>query len=135
METRVQLNNRGFSKWFTEISPWNPRLVPTERSVRVKVKGVPLHIWYEETFRRIALLVGRFVSIDVSTRDMVRLDYGRALVTTASPDLINKVVEIKVNEILYSIRIMEMFVKILLDTLQIGNANLQMGSHQMKKIP
>lgn len=65
LETRVKQNDRGFSKWVTEIRPWNPTLVQTERTVWVTVKAVPIHIWYEETFKRISLLVGKFISIDI----------------------------------------------------------------------
>lgn len=70
-------------------------------------RGSPAHIWGEDFFKTVAQLLGRYVTIDDSTRDKVRLDVGRVLITTGNPDIINRVLEINVNGMLYSIRVME----------------------------
>lgn len=96
-----------FEKWFTDIRPWNPGLVAKERSIWLKFLGVPAHIWGEDFFRRTAQTLGTFVTIDESTKDKVRLDVGRALIFTTIPETINRKLEIKVNGVVYSIRVIE----------------------------
>lgn len=73
----------------------------------MKILGAPTHIWGEQFFMQMSQTVGVFVSIDESTKDKVRLDYRRALITTAVTYFINKVVEVKVNDLTYSIRLLE----------------------------
>lgn len=78
-----------------------------ERSIWLKFLGVLANVWGEDFFMRTAQLMGTFVTIDDSTRDMVRLDVGRVLIFTKVPEIINKKLEIKVNGVVFSIRILE----------------------------
>lgn len=87
--------------------PLEPELVATARSIWLKITGVPAHIWEERFFRLVSQLVGTFISIDDSTRDKVRLDTARALITTSAKEIINTVVEVKVNGTMYNIRMLE----------------------------
>lgn len=100
-------NEKEFSRWFTEISPWNSKSVATARSIWVKILGVPAHIWDEKFFRQISQLVGAYISIDDSTREKVRLDTIRVLITTSVKEIINTVIEVKVNGTVYNIRMLE----------------------------
>lgn len=69
--------------------------------------GTPAHAWNENFFRKVSQLVGTYISIDESTREKIRLDIARVLVTTSVPGIINSVVEANVNEATYSIRMVE----------------------------
>lgn len=73
----------------------------------MKILGVPVHAWKENFFEHVAQLVGTFISIDESIREKVRLDCARALITTSVLEIINRVVEVKVNGITYSIQMLE----------------------------
>lgn len=50
---------------------------------------------------------GSFISLDDSTRNKLRLDVGRVFITTHEPGVINKVVEVKVNDVDFSICLVE----------------------------
>lgn len=95
------------SNWFADIKPWSPDSVSKERHVRIKFFGVPLHGWYEDLCKVLASLVGKFLYLDVSTRRRLRFDVGRFLVVTSSPEFINKVVNVKINNVVYSMRLLE----------------------------
>lgn len=100
-------NEKEFSKWFSEIKPWDPFKVPKTRAIWLKVIGVPAHTWNEKFFEQLSQLFGSFVSIDESTRAKVRLDLARVLVSTSVPEMINGVVEVKADGNTFSIQILE----------------------------
>lgn len=106
-EEVLRNNEEEFSRWFVEIRPWNSNMVATSRSIWLKILGVPAHIWNENFFRQISQLVGSYISIDDSTRDKMRLDIARVLINTSVKEIINTVVEVKVNGIMYNIRMLE----------------------------
>lgn len=106
-EEILRKNEKNFICWFAEIRPWSTNLVARERSVWIKVLGVPAHFRGENFFKQISLIAGKYIIIDDSTRDRARLDIGRVLIITAAPDIINRVVEVKINGTMHSIRLLE----------------------------
>lgn len=52
-------------------------------------------------------MVGTFVKMDDDTTNKKRLDVGRALVATSVKEIINKVVNIKINDVIFPFRMME----------------------------
>lgn len=52
-------------------------------------------------------MLGTFINIDDSTRDRVRLDIGRVLITTSVPEIINSMVEVNSSGDLFPIRVLE----------------------------
>lgn len=101
IEDTIRDRDKEFSQWFKEIRLWNPNLIAKERTMWLKITGVPAHVWGENIFKHISQLMGTFVALDESTRDKARLDVGRVLITTSIPNTINKVVEVKVNGIIH----------------------------------
>lgn len=113
----------GFGKWLVKLKPWAPGLVPKERTVWVRVWGVPAHAWKEDFFTFLSQLVGRFEGLDEATKKMSRLDVGKVQVTLSSLAPINKIVKIKIDSIVYSISLLEeVFVETL--SLEKGRRNL-----------
>lgn len=100
-------NEKNFNKWFSQISPWTPDTVARDKAAWLRVMGVPAHIWGEYSFKQVSLLQGLYIAMDDSTREMTRLDFGRVLISTSSPKFINRVVEVRVNNVTYSIRLQE----------------------------
>lgn len=96
-----------FEKWFTEIRPWNPGLEAKKRSIWLKFLRVAAHVWSEGFFKRISQPMGTFITIDDSIRDKARLDVGKALIFTSLPDNINRTVVLKVNDVIFAIRVIE----------------------------
>lgn len=106
-EEVLRNNEKDFQRWFTEIRPWNFNMAAIDRSIWLKIIGVPAHIWDERFFLQVSQSVGTFISINESTRDKVRLDTIRAPITASAIVIINAVVEVKVNGTLYNIRMLE----------------------------
>lgn len=51
--------------------------------------------------------MGTFIIIDFSTRKRIRLDVGRVLISTSSSEIINRVVSVNINGVVFFIRLME----------------------------
>lgn len=68
------------------IRPWEPNIVAKSRAAWVRVLGAPANIWGEEFFKQVTQLFGTFISIDTSTKEKTRLDFGRALFMTLVPE-------------------------------------------------
>lgn len=68
---------------------------------------MPLHAWGDTFFEKIVTLFGRFVRLDCRTENKSRLDITRVLVQTSSLEAINRVIKVKVNDLFFSIRVLE----------------------------
>lgn len=95
------------SKWFTEIKEWNSKLANRERHVWLSYVGVLAHAWREEVLRTIAQFFGSYVGVDDSTRVKRRMDVGRVLCNTTSPEVVNRTMNIKITSELFVVRVME----------------------------
>ncbi|MCI15365.1 hypothetical protein A2U01_0036503, partial [Trifolium medium] len=55
---------------FEKIVPWSPSLVSNQRVTWICCYGVPLHTWGLDLFRAMAFKFGRFIEVDVQTKQM-----------------------------------------------------------------
>lgn len=94
-------------KWFHSLHPWKSEMVAKERSVWLNITGVPLQGWTKDFFRSIVSYVGNFINLDESMRRKTRLDVGRVFTTITSPEAINRVVKVKINDKVFAIRMVE----------------------------
>lgn len=94
-------------EWFSELLPWKPAVVSRGRTVWLKVTGGPVHVWGEQVFKTIVALVGKFVCLDEATQYKERFDMGRVLVVVSSTMRINRTVNIKVNDLMFPIKMVE----------------------------
>lgn len=78
-------------------------MVPRERTVWLRVSGVPVNAWSEEFFKYMFVLVWVFVRVDAAILEKLRLDFGRVLVSVTNPKYINKTVKVKINSDVLSI--------------------------------
>ncbi|GLT87535.1 hypothetical protein SLE2022_056140 [Rubroshorea leprosula] len=95
------------AQWFTDVRPWTPEEVATERFTWLRCQGVPLHIWKSNFFEIVACMFRKFVSLDGSTIKKSRLDVAKILIMTPLQENINNVLKIKVKNKLFHIRISE----------------------------
>ncbi|GKV24206.1 hypothetical protein SLEP1_g33844 [Rubroshorea leprosula] len=95
------------AQWFTEVKPWSPEVVATERFTWLRCQGVPIQIWKSNFFETIACMFGKFISLDGSTIKKSRLDVAKILILTPQQENITKVLKIKVRNQFFSIRISE----------------------------
>lgn len=68
-------------------------------------------------------LIGRYEFLDEATKDMSRLDIGRIQVSMSSPEPVNKMVNIMINNMVFSVTLVEkVFVDKLVLTTDGGNS-------------
>lgn len=58
-------------------------------------------------FKCMVSTVGTFVMVDESTRRNLRYDAGRVLLNTSNLEIINRVLKVKINEVIYHVRMVE----------------------------
>lgn len=93
--------------WVVEIKEWTPSVVCKERRKWVMVQGLPAYAWKGEIFKIMAQILGKYVGVDDSTRLKWRMDMGRVLVDVTSKEAINRAITIKINQVLYEVRLLE----------------------------
>lgn len=93
--------------WFGRISNWSPMEVAQERYAWIQFHGVPLHAWTRELFEMLLSSFGRFVTMDDNTFMKNRLDIARILLLMTSPEPVHWVMKVKINGLIYSIRVVE----------------------------
>ena len=81
---------------FSKVVPWSPNLVATSRRVWVQLRGIPLHIWHENFFKRVGNLFGSFLDFDEKTASRKRLDVANILISTKKIWRIDEWVSLKV---------------------------------------
>ncbi|GKU95921.1 hypothetical protein SLEP1_g9218 [Rubroshorea leprosula] len=55
------------AQWFSDVRPWKPTEVASERFTWLRCQGVPVHIWRSSFFETVAHLFRKFISLDDST--------------------------------------------------------------------
>jgi hypothetical protein len=90
-----------------DIKRWTPNLVYDKRVIWVKMLGIPLHAWGENTFRLLANRCGTFLSLDAGTRNKYRLDVARVKLEVPLGGRVDQSVKIIVHGASYWVRVME----------------------------
>lgn len=96
-----------FEKWFADLCLWSPPEVPKHCHVWVRCQGIPLHAWDMSFFKKFVTLFGLFVMLDDRTDNKSRLDLARILIQTSSLEVINCLIKVKINDLIFSIRVVE----------------------------
>jgi len=92
---------------FKNIRAWAPQLVADSRRAWIQVRGLPLHIWEEDCFKRICSLFGEFVDFDDSTADKTCLDQVNLLISTKRMGRIDEKVSVQVMGAVYGVWVVE----------------------------
>jgi hypothetical protein len=90
-----------------DIKRWTPNMVYSKREIWVEVFGVPLHAWGESTFRSLANRCGRFLAVDIPTRNRSRLDVARVKLEVPLSGLIDFTFKLLVQGAGYNVRVVE----------------------------
>ncbi|KAK8612560.1 hypothetical protein V6N13_092672 [Hibiscus sabdariffa] len=53
-DRRAMLARSDLDRWFVKVEAWRPKIRITNRSVWLFVVGLPMHLWSEKSFSRIA---------------------------------------------------------------------------------
>jgi hypothetical protein len=92
---------------FTVIAKWIPDPKLEGRRIWVRIFGIPPHVWGWNCLQKIVNSFGRLVSMDVNTEKQLRFDVARVEVVVSSWDFFEKLVEIKVEDVTFSIQVVE----------------------------
>jgi hypothetical protein len=92
---------------FTAIAKWIPDPKLEGRRIWVRFFGIPPHVWGWNCLQKIVNSFGRLVSLDVNTEKQLRFDVARVEVVVSSWDFFEKLVEIKVEDVTFSIQVVE----------------------------
>lgn len=95
-----------FEQWFIDLKAWSPELVQMERYAWIRCQGVPPHAWGEDLIRNLVVILGRYVYVDAPTTKK-RLDVAWMLIATSAQENINQMVRIKINGVVFSIKMVE----------------------------
>lgn len=68
---------------------------------------MPLHAWDDGFFQKIAAVMGTFVMLDTRTANKTKLDMTLILIQTTSLEVIHRVMKVKINDQIFSIRVVE----------------------------
>ncbi|GKV02024.1 hypothetical protein SLEP1_g14511 [Rubroshorea leprosula] len=95
------------AQWFSDVRPWTPTEVASERFTWLRCQGVPIHIWRSSFFETVAHLFGKFISLDVSAIKKKRLDVAKILILTPVQENIQRVLRVKAGRNIFQIRVNE----------------------------
>ncbi|KAI3740321.1 hypothetical protein L2E82_30749 [Cichorium intybus] len=93
--------------WFKSLQPWDPSQKFTKRIASIVIHGVPLHAWCEEAFSVIARRWGEVIIPETCETDNLNMAYGHVGILTENSGLISCAVTITVDDVLYTINVME----------------------------
>lgn len=96
-----------FERWFNDLSVWALEHVTKERYVWIRCQGILIHAWGEDFLRTIVSSVGRYVCVDFPTVKKQRLDVARILVQVSSAGAISKLINVRINGVVFSIKLVE----------------------------
>ena len=92
---------------FYDLTPWNPQSAPGFRVTWVRCTGLPLHLWRQECFEKMVLPLGDLIAVDTKTENFMNLEFSRLQIKTSELDTISHFRKIKINGVVYGIRIAE----------------------------
>lgn len=102
------------SRWFHWIKPWSraSKAIRPGRLVWLNIEGFPLHAWCPSNLTKIVSNWGKVVELKDLTESKRQIHIGRVLVHTFLLQSINEVVNLSVEGVTFSVRIMEDFIEI-----------------------
>lgn len=103
----AEIHHQWWNVYFKEMKMWKPHMVATKRMVWVKIFGLPLHVWEEDTFKQIGAQFGVFLDFDDATINRKRLDVARVKILTDRLGWLNEVVDITVVGVNFRVSVVE----------------------------
>jgi hypothetical protein len=107
VEQAVNADKKWWKQLFSKIIPWSTIQKPRGRHIWVRIFGAPLHACGWECFYLIVWCFGRLLLLDGQTEQHDQLDVARAQIAVTSWEFVGEIQEIKVNDELFVVRIVE----------------------------
>lgn len=81
---------------FKTVKRWLPHMVAKQRRILIRLYGLPMHVWEEQSFKKLGALFGEFLDFDEATINLSRLDMATLFVGTTSMAFINEQIRVEV---------------------------------------
>jgi hypothetical protein len=94
-------------QWFKEIRSWCPSDLDAERTIWLRIYGVPSHAWNESFFTQLVKPWGSFINEDEGTLKKSTMDVARLMIRTSCQQIIDEFIDVKVNDVVYHLRVLE----------------------------
>ncbi|WJX20200.1 hypothetical protein P8452_09784 [Trifolium repens] len=107
IQRAYESNKAWWERWFLSLTPWRPMIRPRGRRIWVRLFGVPLHIWSWEGFKKLIWRYGTLLNLDPETLDQSRFDVARALITVNYWEMVDEIIEVKIDDEVFIIRMIE----------------------------
>ncbi|GAU50425.1 hypothetical protein TSUD_300250 [Trifolium subterraneum] len=107
IQRAYESNKEWWERRFLSLTPWRPNIRPNRRRIWVRLFGVPLHIWSYEGFKKIIWRYGKLLNLDRETSEQIRFDVARAQIEVSYWEMVDEVIEVKVDEEIFIIRMVE----------------------------
>ncbi|KAK8688741.1 hypothetical protein V6N13_087485 [Hibiscus sabdariffa] len=103
---KSRLQEWGFEV-FTEVKFWSENITQRDRATWLEVSGLPLHCWNHTTLKRIAEIWGAFEALGENAYHTLDCEKVSVLITTEQLGIINEVIEVEVNSMVYRVRVLK----------------------------
>ncbi|GAB4854503.1 hypothetical protein Ancab_023085 [Ancistrocladus abbreviatus] len=107
LELSVMENAKRWAKWLVEIKSWSGTQVCSVRAVWLRCVGVLLQVWDAPLFAKLASLWDNFIRVDDYTWKKRSFEMARVLVLMPETGPIKDSVQVKINEHICSIKVVE----------------------------
>ncbi|GAU42969.1 hypothetical protein TSUD_188420 [Trifolium subterraneum] len=94
-------------QWFKEIRPWNNKEIDNERTIWLRVYGVPAHAWNDNFFAKIVKPWGVYINFDDGTLKKTTMDVARLMIRTSCHHVVDEFCDVKVNGKIFHLRVLE----------------------------
>ncbi|KAB2083826.1 hypothetical protein ES319_A05G294400v1 [Gossypium barbadense] len=102
---RKQIEWSYLKDFFIKIEPWSEKLKINERVAWIEVSGVPLHCWKYETFKRVAGLWGKLVSVGENLTKVHNFKKIGLLISITQSNVVDDLVSMTVGDDLFLVRL------------------------------
>jgi hypothetical protein len=94
-------------QWFKEIRPWNTQDVDMERTIWLRIFGIPAHAWNNEFFEQITRPWGSYLNADDVTSKKLTMDVARLLIRSSCQKVVDEFFDVKINDEIFHLRALE----------------------------
>jgi hypothetical protein len=94
-------------QWFSEIRPWSPDEIDNERTIWLRIYGIPSHAWNDNFFAQVVNPWGTFIKADDGTMKKTTLDVARLMIRTSCQQVVDEFIDVKINGKIFHLRVLE----------------------------
>ncbi|MCH82641.1 hypothetical protein A2U01_0003452, partial [Trifolium medium] len=94
-------------QWFKEIRPWSPKEIDVERTIWLRIYGIPSHAWNDLFFAQVVKPWGIFINADDGTVKKNTMDVARLMIRTSCQIVVDEFIDVKVNGEIFHLRVLE----------------------------